>query len=501
MQIENDVKLDFKDVLIKPKRSCLASRSEVSLERKFKTKWSGKIITCGGIIAANMDTTGTFAIAAVFSKSKQLTALHKHYGMQEIVSFFRDNPECLPYTFVSTGTGSRDAEKLEALLDELVKAGMYGRLLGVCVDVANGYSEAFVKFIATLRGRHPDLTIMAGNVVTAEMTQQLVLSGADIVKAGIGGGCFAAGTRVTMADGSARPIETVAVGDMVLNGEGRAVRVLRSFCTGRKAVCRLEGHGAVTLVTPDHRYWVRTKGRRHEWRGIASLADGDRCIGMTLKDGKAVSRPAQVSCSPAGPVMEVYDLELDCPDHSFIADGLVVHNSVCLTRRQAGVGYPQLSAVMECSDAAHGQDGLLCSDGGCTVPGDVAKAFGGGADFVMLGGMLAGHDESGGTRVTREGREYVEFYGMSSETAMKKYAGGIADYRSSEGKRVLVEYRGPIQGTLNDIMGGLRSAATYIGARSLKQMSKCTTFIRVTQQINEVFGRADYGSDDQASNG
>jgi GMP reductase len=163
--------------------------------------------------------------------------------------------------------------------------------------------------------------------------------------------------------------------------------------------------------------------------------------------------------------------------------------SVCTTRKMTGVGYPQLSAVIECADAAHGLGGHICADGGCTTPGDVAKAFGAGADFVMLGGMFAGHDESGGELVERNGEKFKRFYGMSSKTAMEKYAGGVAEYRAAEGKEVLVPYRGPVADTVQEILGGVRSACTYVGARRLKEFSKRTTFVRVTQQANEVFGR------------
>jgi len=197
-----------------------------------------------------------------------------------------------------------------------------------------------------------------------------------------------------------------------------------------------------------------------------------------------------------------YDLEVE-EDHSYNIEGVVVHNSVCTTRLQTGVGYPQLSAIIECADAAHGLGGHVIADGGCTCPGDVAKAFGGGADFVMLGGMLAGHDEGGGTVVEEvyelnklqpnsyaheiDVKKFVEFYGMSSEAAMNKHHGGVAEYRSSEGRKVRVPYRGQVRTTVNDILGGLRSTCTYVGAQSLKQLSKCTTFIRVTQQFNGVF--------------
>ena len=141
-------------------------------------------------------------------------------------------------------------------------------------------------------------------------------------------------------------------------------------------------------------------------------------------------------------------------------------------------------------DAAHGLHGLICADGGCTSPGDLAKAFGAGADFVMLGGMLAGHDECGSEIVDEDGVRKMRFYGMSSREAMNKYAGGVAEYRASEGKEVLLDYRGPVENTVQEILGGVRSACTYVGARKLRELSKCTTFIRVSQQLNEVFGQA-----------
>lgn len=161
--------------------------------------------------------------------------------------------------------------------------------------------------------------------------------------------------------------------------------------------------------------------------------------------------------------------------------------SVCTTRVKTGVGYPQLSAIIECADAAHGLSGHIIGDGGCKVPGDVAKAFGGGADFVMLGGMLAGHDESGGEIVEDNGKKYRLFYGMSSQTAMDKHAGGVAEYRASEGKTVKVPYKGKVSETVKDILGGVRSTCTYVGAAKLKELSKRTTFIRVQEQENQIF--------------
>ena len=346
MHIEHEVKLDFKDVLIRPKRSTLTSRSDVDITREFVFRHAGVKYHGIPIIASNMDTTGTFEMARALDAFRLSTALHKHYSVDECVRFFR-SLERKSAAFYSMGITKADEEKFKRVVDAAGEAVGY-----VCIDVANGYHENFGTFVTRIRSAYPRLVIMAGNVVTGEMTEELILSGADIVKVGIGPG------------------------------------------------------------------------------------------------------------------------------------------SVCTTRKMTGVGYPQLSAVIECADAAHGLSGLICADGGCSTPGDVAKAFGGGADFVMLGGMFAGHDESGGERVERDGATYQRFYGMSSKAAMERYAGGVAEYRAAEGKEVLVPYRGPVANTAQEILGGVRSACTYVGARRLKELSKRTTFVRVTQQLNEVFGKA-----------
>lgn len=344
MRIENDIKLGFKDVMFRPKRSTLKSRSEVNLEREFsflhtQKKWKGV-----PVIAANMDTVGTFEMAAALAKDKIITAVHKHYTVGEWTDFLKDKPdELYNYIALSTGTGKADEEKIKRICE------LHPKIQFLCIDVANGYSEHFVSFVKQARQNFPDKIIMAGNVVTGEMVEELLLAGADIIKVGIGPG------------------------------------------------------------------------------------------------------------------------------------------SVCTTRVKTGVGYPQLSAIIECADAAHGLKGHIIGDGGCKVPGDVAKAFGGGADFVMLGGMFAGHDESGGEMVEENGKKYRLFYGMSSKTAMDKHSGGVAEYRASEGKTVKVPYKGPVSETVKDILGGVRSTCTYVGAAELRELSKRTTFIRVQEQENQIF--------------
>jgi GMP reductase len=341
MHIDRDIKLDFKDVLIRPKRSALPSRAEVDVHREFQFKHSGHNYNGIPIVAANMDTVGTFEMARALARFDLSVALHKHYAEDALVAFFQ-SLDVKSSAFYSMGIASADREKFERVMTRAGDAIQY-----VCVDVANGYTEGFVKFVEGLRQAHAGLTIMAGNVVTGEMTEELTLCGADIVKVGIGPG------------------------------------------------------------------------------------------------------------------------------------------SVCTTRNMTGVGYPQLSAIIECADAAHGLGGRICADGGCASPGDVAKAFGGGADFVMLGGMLAGHDECAGEAVEKDGQRYMRFYGMSSRTAMEKYAGGVAGYRAAEGKEILVPHRGPVAASVQEILGGVRSACTYVGARKLRELTKRTTFVRVGARAGE----------------
>jgi GMP reductase len=368
MRIEDDRKLDYSDVLIRPKRSTLGSRKEVDLFRQFTFRnyaSSGDSTHYHGIpiMASNMDGVGTFQMADALAELGLFTCLVKSYTPEELISFFNveqiKRRENVAY---SMGIREQDFNKFAKVYHHPETQIKY-----VCVDVANGYSERFSLFIKQLRDSFPDIVIIAGNVVTGEMTEELILSGADIIKVGIGPG------------------------------------------------------------------------------------------------------------------------------------------SVCTTRIQTGVGFPQLSAVMECADSAHGLGGHIIADGGCTCAGDLAKAFAAGADFVMLGGMLAGHNEGGGEVISRyyktgevqrtksgwediiEEKKFVNFYGMSSLAANVKHFGGLKEYRSSEGREVQVPYRGEISNTVQNMLGGIRSSCTYAGAKKLKWLSKCTTFVKTGQQFNSVF--------------
>ncbi len=361
MRIEKEIKLDYKDVLIRPKRSVLRSRKEVKLERQYTFRNSGNCWRGIPVMAANMDGVGTFNMARELSRMGLFTCITKQNNPKDWYN--QCSPEISRSNIaVSIGTNPEEYEKAK----EIIATNNLG---WICIDIANGYSEHFVEFVSKVRKEHPYVNIIAGNVVTADMTQELILAGADVVKVGIGPG------------------------------------------------------------------------------------------------------------------------------------------SVCTTRIQTGIGYPQLSAVIECADAAHGLGGHVIADGGCKCPGDVAKAFAAGADFVMLGGMLAGHDEGGGEIITKcfktserevyddgeignpifEKKKFIQFYGMSSDTAMNKHSGGVANYRSSEGRTVEIPYKGSVDSTVKDLLGGLRSTCTYVGAPTLKQLSKCATFIRCTQQFNPVF--------------
>ena len=384
MRIESEIKLDYKDVLLRPKRSELTSRKDVDLMREFTFKNAGgegsdpKAYGWKGIpiVAANMDTVGTFETAKALAEYHMLTCISKHYdigkwrhkldgyGVWKTQASKEANEgswkyergakswQSRIYDHISPSIGIKYDPNKEDDIDYLnAITWNFNHTRFVCVDAANGYTSRFCDFIKKVREEFPALIIIAGNVVTGEMTEEILLSGADIVKVGIGGG------------------------------------------------------------------------------------------------------------------------------------------SVCTTRIQTGVGYPQFSAVIECADAAHGIGGHIMADGGCVCAGDVSKAFCAGADFVMLGGMLAGHTESAGQEEEINGEKYKVFYGMSSDTAMNKYDGGVASYRSSEGKTVRIKYRGQIKNTIESILGGIRSTCTYIGAKNLKDMPKCATFVRTEQQSNEIFGR------------
>jgi GMP reductase len=374
-KIINEIKLDFDDVLIRPKRSTLSSRSEVCLIRDFHFKHSSRKFSAIPVIVANMDTTGTFGMANVVCENQAMVALHKHYKPDQLIEYYCSNTnDHRELTFYSTGTSSSDIEKLTYVFNAIKNKGY--SLPNICVDVANGYSEKFVKTVAHIRKLYEEIVIMAGNVVTPEMVEELILHGkVDIVKVGIGPG------------------------------------------------------------------------------------------------------------------------------------------SVCTTRLKTGVGYAQISACLECSDAAHGLGGHICGDGGCKHVGDICKVFGSNADFVMCGNFFAGCEEcegeweyeyqagfgvglaepfwqpfdpgiDGPKRKTK-----LKFYGMSSKEAMEKHSNGVANYRTSEGRCVSVPYKGMVQDVLLDIFGGLRSACTYIGASRMKDFGKKTTFIMVNNTHTKTYDK------------
>jgi GMP reductase len=342
MRIENEIKLDFSDVLIRPKRSESPSRKNVDLNRKFtflnsKATWEGV-----PILAANMSTTGTMGMFGAFTKYNMNVCLHKYYTINQLVEFFRNNQ-----AFYTLGIKEDDFEKLNCFVKAFGSSPKY-----ICLDVANGYTKFFEEKCKIIREKFKDSVLMAGNICTPEMVQELLLNGGvDIVKVGIGGG------------------------------------------------------------------------------------------------------------------------------------------SACTTRIVTGVGYPQLSCISECADAAHGLRGHIVADGGCTSSGDIAKAFGAGADFVMLGGLLSGHEEcEGDWHYDDNGnKQYLSFYGMSSKEAMDKFNGGQSNYRASEGRSVKVPYKGKVDDTIMEILGGIRSACTYVGTETLKDFSKCCTFIRVNNTHNRIF--------------
>ena len=347
--VSNEIKYDFKDVLIVPQRSKLASRQDVNIIRKYTFKNTPKVLEGTGIIAANMDTIGTFKMAKELMKHRCFTALHKYYDKpEEVVDFYKENPSAYDYVFYTIGASENDFKKLLALVDHFGYSGMKIPSM-FCLDAANAYTELFVHYLSKLRNTFPESIIMAGNVCTGNMTEELIMRGANIVKVGIGGG------------------------------------------------------------------------------------------------------------------------------------------SACLTRVKAAIGYPQLSAIDECSYSAHGVGGHTCSDGGCVVSGDICKALAAGGDFVMIGGMLAGTSCCAGEIMEKEDGRYFKYYGMSSLEANQKYNGGLKEYRAAEGKCVWVKYKGETSEVILDILGGIRSVCTYVGASNVKDLPKCASFVKTNVQENRIF--------------
>lgn len=724
MQIKTDVKLNYHDVLIEPKRSTLNSRKDVNLNRNHQFRYSPKLYKGIPIMASNMDGVSTFQMAKVLAGYRLFTVINKHYCLKDWDVWFKTNDENrenhIPLTSrahlaVSTGTNyihDKDAEDY-ALVKNLLEK--YPELNYICIDIANAYTENVAQFVAQVREDFPKKVIIAGNVCTPEMTEQLIISGADIVKVGIGGGCLTGDTRILMADGTYKNILNVKTNDRVINKDGKPVTVKQQFQSGYKKVQEVKTscfHKPLR-ITPDHKCFIgdlsgiskkditykttleqktTNDESRLKWKEISKLKEGtllsplhinfelpkefsydispyfiqnnikehynleiksdyalgymfgfflgddssririssgevkwtldltdDKekliniicevtgetpkvkteknvirvllhstqwtrifnefynsegkklpekylCLnkqynnglydGLIASDGyknktseieyfsntsesviellyflswvinkglpssgniKSTSQERysslknsfrlnslkhpkcqmidnayfvvkQLSQSEKGEVfVPVYDLEIDDETHSFIANNIIVHNSVCTTRLMTGVGVPQLSAVIECADAAHGLDGKIIADGNCVYPGDIVKAFGGGADFVMLGGMLAGYEEGYTKEQWNASPTHVDFYGMSSDKAMELHGQRKSGYRGSEGRHIRIPKRESISLTVEEILGGIRSACTLIGAKRIKDIPKCTTFIRTTAQLNMTF--------------
>jgi IMP dehydrogenase/GMP reductase len=475
MKIDTDIKLDFSDVLLIPKSSELNSRSEVDVEREFTFKYSQFKWKGVPIIVSNMDTTGTVEMARQLQKFKVITCLHKYHKAEDI-------PVDLDRNFYAVSTGIQDSD-----LENLDKIVQKCNPNFICVDVANGYAKRFLEVVKKLREKYPTKTLIGGNVVTRDLVEQLVLyGGLDIVKVGIGSGCFSADTRVLMANGAYKNINNIQIGDKVINMNGEPVTVTNVMNQGVKNTVKFikynDTHKFETIVTPDHKFWIyNSYTNNYEWCELRFLKNG-----MYVSSLDEVSKDYEYKLEENG-YHEVFDIEVDCPTHSFIANNSIVHNSVCTTRLQTGIGYPQFSAILECADAAHGLDAHIISDGGIQNVGDFSKAFGAGADFVMCGSMFAGHEECNGETIEENGKKYKIFYGMSSAAAMNKYHGGVAHYRSAEGKIVKIPYKGKVDDTILNILGGIRSTMTYINARKIKNIPKCATFIRVNNIVNKIY--------------
>ena len=662
MNINHNIHYDFSDVLLKPNNSSVYSRKDVNLTRKIYFPMSGQTWEGTPIIASNMDTIGTYEIYQVLSKYKIITCFHKFYNVEDLEKMELDSN----YFMISTGINDNDLERLNKIIEKIdVKF--------ICVDVANGYMNKLIDFCSNLRTLYPNKIIIAGNIVCENRTKELIKYGkVDIVKVGIGSGCFDADTKILLADGSYKNIIDIEENDKIINKDGKSVNVLKRIYKGKRKVIKLDhnNYHNETLVTPDHNYWIgnlndlsintikktsiiklfeKNKKDKYNWtdinkvnfdkqynllpkdidwnlpeklkldlslyknknsdfdddyiyidgyrydrfiefdenfgliignylynvnniknirnyinnfkisenlktskhliknflnsidnklpvkyynkninfikglyKGLLNLNEDDYlcdkheyklnnnlndlfyfCI-LSLGFGFKINNKNKVLINKnfklndylvgkfknkinKDEIIDTYDLEVDSDCHSFIANNSIVHNSACLTRSQTGIGVPQLSAIDECSSKAHDLNSFIIGDGGITCAGDISKGFGAGADFIMIGGLFSGHDENPGEIIEVEDKKFKIFYGMSSKTSMEKNYGKMNEYRSSEGRSCKIPYKGNLENTLLNLLGGVRSTCTYIGADNIEDMPERSKFIRVNNQLNKMY--------------
>jgi IMP dehydrogenase/GMP reductase len=523
-KIINELKLDFDDVLIVPQRSTLTSRSEINLERTFQFYHSNRTWTGIPIICANMSFC-SFDMAKELADHKMIACLHKYHSIDSLVEYFNQFPKNIDYTFISIGYKKSD---LQHLLEFKNKTG---KQPNICIDVPNGHMDVFVKYCKKVRENFPESIIIAGNVTNTASTQELLIyGGVDIVKVGIGGGCFVAGTTVLTNDGY-KNIERIKVGDNVITHRGKLNKVVATNS-------RIETDTIIDIngikCTPNHQFYVVLKeytdiineNNLHQYAKWVSAGDlsEDYCL-VKYQEMKFILEPITKIDSYETTKETVYDIEVE-NDHSFcVQGGIVVHNSACTTRFLTGCGVPQLSSCLENSYIAHGlqngskKSGLICSDGGHKTVGDICKALCAGADFVMLGGYFAGSEPCEGeweyeyrrAIISNKGEVLQEwwqplnpgdkeaikrkklftYYGMSTHHAQDIFEEGKKDYRASEGTKITVQYKGTLTKIVQELLGGIRSCCCYIGSRSIKHMSRCGQFCRVSQihsNKNPVFG-------------
>ena len=664
MRINEKLHYDYNDVLIKPIKSSVYSRKDVDLERTIYFPMSKQTWTGVPIMSSNMDTIGTYEVYQVLNQEKIITCFHKFYSVDDFKKMDL-NPD---YFAISTGINDNDLEKLDSIINEI-------EVKFICIDVANGYMDKLIDICRKIRKLYPNKILIAGNVVCSHRTKELIKKGfVDIVKVGIGSGCFEGNTKILMANGLYKPIKEIMKGEWIINKDGKPVEVLNLFYKGKKHLITIKTNNSLeqTFVTPDHQYWVANldhlsistvkKGciqklieknkniDKYKWVEInemntkiqfglfpknitwnlpeidyidlsefkSSMQEYDdkfiyigkekykrylemnellgNVIGSFLMNQNKIkvikdyvndfeiykdlhshesliqkflsslgsTLPSKYYCinhyfikgiykgllninsieydepkhtwnlhknlielmyfcvmslgfnyklsstdktmiikkneetekfyhhnikkiNSTSNLIDTFDIEVNSHCHSFIANNTIVHNSACLTRTQTGIGVPQLSAIDDCAIGAHDVNGFIIGDGGITNAGDISKGFGAGADFIMIGGLFGGHDENPGEIILKGGKKYKQFYGTSSDKAMNTHYGKKKEYCSSEGRTLEIPYKGILKNTLEDLLGGVRSSCTYIGANKIEQIPEKCQFIRVNNQLNKMY--------------
>lgn len=388
----------------------------------------------------------------------------------------------------SVTTHPRDRERI----DRLVEAGVDV----IVVDSAQGASQFQIETITYIKNRYPNLPVIGGNVVTRKQANRLIEVDVDGLRLGMGVGCFGANTPVLMANGTYKAISLIEPGEFVINMNGESVEVIAKKMQGVKSVVQVklsEWHESF-FVTPEHNFWSTNvfTSDKHKWTAIEDLEIDAHLV--MLKQNNVPNYCTISSIKPFIEEIEVWDIEVDCPTHSFVACNVIVHNSICTTQSVCGVGRGQASAIYS---VANGTANVpIIADGGISASGDIIKALALGASTVMMGSVLAACDESPGEVVYHNSSKLKTYRGMgakankNSQCVRSRY-GVTENIFVAQGVEGRVVSTGSVHQTIPHMAQAVRQGLQDVGARSADLLRHMMRYGDITMERRSVGAQAE----------